>query len=130
MKEVTRNLYINFNMRDMDWLGYKIYRKNDLDFHHIKKREDGGKFTYSNGAVLNHMDHGYLHIIEYKDLDMYVYLNMILKQINEQGYMPTKQQLIAINFVLEQFEREHCSDYNCKGQPLIKEEYTRRLIRK
>ena len=67
--------------------------------------------------------HEYLHIIEYKDLDMYLYINNILKQINDQQARPTKQQLLAIRDVLLQFEREHDTETNSKGRLLIKQRY-------
>lgn len=60
---------------------------------------------------------------------MYIYLNNILKEINNQGYMPIYRQYKAIDSILRQFEIEHCSDRTKKGKLLIKEEYTKRLIK-
>lgn len=47
---------------------------------------------------------------------------------NLKGYLDT-QNLLAINDLLTYFEREHCSDRTNKGVPIIKEQYTRRLVR-
>lgn len=125
----VKHLMINeYHMTDRDWMGYELVTR--FDYHHIIKKEDGGKITRQNGAILEHVGHQYLHIIETKDYERYVFINMILKQINQQGHMPTQEQLIVINYVLDMFEREHCSDRNKKGEILIKEEYTRRLIRR
>lgn len=124
MKELTRAMAKEYRTRGNDWMGYTIQSINQLSYHHIQKKEDGGPFTWDNGALLRRdTAHEYLHIIEYKDLEIYDYINGILKQINTQGYKPTKEELIAIRDVLLSFEREHCSDRNSKGKILIKSKY-------
>ena len=47
----------------------------------------------------------------------------MLKQINEQGFMPLERQLLAINSILEEFERENRYVKSKKGKMLIKKEY-------
>lgn len=124
MKELTRAMAKEYRTRGNDWMGYTIQSINQLSYHHIQKKEDGGPFTWDNGALLRRdTAHEYLHIIEYKDLEIYDYINGILKQINTQGYKPTREELIAIRNVLLSFEREHCSDRNSKGKILIKSKY-------
>lgn len=124
MKGLTRAMAKEYRTRGNDWMGYTIQSINQLSYHHIQKKEDGGPFTWDNGALLRRdTAHEYLHIIEYKDLEIYDYINGILKQINTQGYKPTKEELIAIRDVLLSFEREHCSDRNSKGRILIKSKY-------
>lgn len=124
MKELTRQMARAYRTRGNDWMGYNIDSITQLSYHHIQKKEDGGPFTWDNGALLRRdTAHEYLHIIEYKDLEIYDYINEILKQINTQGYKPTKEELIAIRDVLLSFEREHCSDRNSKGKILIKNKY-------
>jgi len=118
-------IYI-WKMDDIDWLGYKLEKKDKFTFHHIIKKCNGGKLEINNGAILTNISHPYLHIIESRDFDMYLYLNNILRAINDQRQMPDKLQLLAIKGVLEQFEREHCSDRTSKGKTLIKEEYLKR----
>lgn len=54
---------------------------------------------------------------------MYFYINNLLRVINDQRYKPTIAQLKAIKSILEQFEKEHCSDRTSKGKLLIKDEY-------
>lgn len=129
MKNITRIMIDQWNMKDVDWLGYKMTRNNPYTFHHIQKREHGGREIISNGAIITKNPHEYIHLIEIKDLEMYIYLNNILKEINNQGYMPIYRQYKAIDSILSQFEREHCSDRTKKGKLLIKEEYTKRLIK-
>ena len=124
MKGLTRAMAKEYRTRGNDWMGYTIQSINQLSYHHIQKKEDGGPFTWDNGALLRRdTAHEYLHIIEYKDLEIYDYINGILKQINTQGYQPTREELIAIRNVLLSFEREHCSDRNSKGKILIKSKY-------
>lgn len=133
MKTNVRKIMINeWNMTNVDWMGYELEEDNIFHYHHIIKKEHGGELTIDNGAILcgGASSHQYLHVIECKDFELYVYLNNLLKNINSQRCMPNKQQLLAIDSILRQFEREHCSDITCKGKPLIRESYTRRLIKK
>lgn len=124
MKPVTHEMIRIYHPKDIDWMGYELRSIKDLTYHHIIKRENGGLLTLDNGALLRgDTAHEYLHIIECKDLDMYIYINNLLKNINTQGYNPTKRQLLAIRAILEQFEREHCSDRTSKGRPLIRTKY-------
>lgn len=124
MKHVTSELIYVFKPKDIDWMGYEIETTRDLSFHHLVKKTDGGRYDFDNGALLrSDTAHQYLHLIEAKDFDMYVYINNLLKNINTQGYSPSIRQLMAIRAILEQFEREHCSDRTNKGKPLIKTRY-------
>ena len=124
MKGITREMIRIYKPKGIDWMGYDINSIRDLTYHHIQKKEHGGPFTFDNGALLRgDTSHEYLHIIEYNDLDMYLYINNILKQINDQRARPTKQQLLAIRDVLLQFEREHDTETNSKGKLLIKQQY-------
>ncbi len=52
MKEVTKEMLTIYKpISGLDWLNYKIVRKN-MTFHHIKKKEHGGKEVIGNGALL------------------------------------------------------------------------------
>ena len=44
--------------------------------------------------------------------------------------LPTEEQLIRMDDVLNEFEREHSSDTNKKGYYLVKDTFTRRLVKK
>lgn len=125
MKAITRLMIYHWNMKDRDWLGYRLQKGDIFTYHHnlIAKR-DGGKETIKNGAILcGRTSHPYLHIIESKDYDIFTYLTIMLAKINEQGYLPNKQQLLAIDSVLKLFEKEHEYDRTSKGKILIKEEF-------
>ena len=111
---------------NLDWLNYKIVRKEDLTFHHIVKREHFGKREVSNGCLLMPVAHRYVHLIEYKDIDTYVAINKIFKYINEQQHEPTMEQREILEYLLTQFESKHRWDKGSKGKLLIKREYLRR----
>lgn len=52
MKPIAREmLRIYKPISDMDWMNYKLVRKN-VTCHHIVKREDGGRLEQSNIALL------------------------------------------------------------------------------
>lgn len=109
----------------LDWLNYKLV-KDKVTFHHIVKREDGGKKTLSNGALLMPVAHQYLHLIENKDIDTYIGINKIFEYINKQQYEPTREQREILEYMLRQFEYQHRFDKGSKGKILIKQKYLER----
>ena len=112
---------------NMDWMNYKLVKK-DITFHHIVKRENNGKKEISNGALLMPTGHQYLHLIECKDIDTYIALNKIFKYINNQLYEPTMEQREIIEYFLKQFEKAHKWDKGSKGNLLIKTKYLERCL--
>lgn len=52
--------------------------KERLNYHHIVKKEHGGKETIDNGAVLNREAHDYLHKQERNNKQLYEELNECL----------------------------------------------------
>jgi hypothetical protein len=110
-----------WDMNTMDWLGYDNDEK--YSFHHIKKQCDGGEKIISNGALIHTSSHSYIHTIEHYDLDRYIYINTILKAINEQKCMPSKEQLEQIKLVLLGFQNEYEDKVSSRGKPIIKKEY-------
>lgn len=112
---------------NLDWLNYKLVREQ-ATFHHIEKREEGGKQIITNGAVLMPIPHQYLHIIEYKDIKTYTTINKMFKIINNQRYEPTRDQREIMECLLQDFEYHHSDDRNAKGKLLIKDEYRKRYL--
>jgi len=106
----------------MDWLNYKLVKK-DITYHHCQKRCDGGKKTIENGALLMPVAHQYLHLIECKDLDTYIAINKIFMYVNQQMYEPTKEQRELIEYLLLEFERVHRWDKGSKGKLLLQKKY-------
>lgn len=123
VKSVT-NLMINeYGVRRVCFMGYKVSKDNPYTFHHLKKKEHGGKEDLKNGAILTDIAHKYLHIIESRDKELYDLLNNVLWQINEQGFAPLERQLLAIDYILRIFEEKHQKDRTKSGKILIKREY-------
>lgn len=128
MKQITKEmLHIYKPISNLDWMNYKLVRK-DLTFHHIVKREDGGKPIITNGALLMPVAHQYLHLIEYKDIETYNAINKIFGIVNQQEYEPTREQREIIEYLLKEFEKVHRNDKNSKGKPLIQYKYKKRCL--
>ena len=128
MKQITKEmLKIYQPLSNMDWMNYKLVKK-DLTFHHIVKREFGGKPELTNGALLMPIAHQYLHLIEYKDIETYNAINKIFRYVNDQEYEPTREQREIIEYLLCEFEKVHKKDKNSKGKPLIQYKYLKRCL--
>lgn len=112
---------------NLDWLNYRLVREQ-ATFHHIEKREDGGRQIITNGAILMPIPHQYLHIIECKDIKTYTTLNKMFKIINNQRFEPTRDQREIMECLLQDFEYHHSDDRNAKGKLLIKDEYRKRHL--
>lgn len=112
-------------LSNLDWMNYKIIKK-DITFHHIEKRSDGGKRTIENGALLMPIAHQYLHLIECKDNDTYITLNKIFKMINMQEKEPTEEQRKLIEYLLREFEKTNKWSKGAKGKLLIQRKYLKR----
>lgn len=123
MKEITNSIIRIYNVKKIDWMGYKVSKNNPYTYHHLIKKCDRGKVSTENGAILTSNAHEYLNVIEMYDLELYEYINNVLKQINEQGFGPLKRQLLAINFILKQFEEKYKNKTNSKGKQIIKTKY-------
>ena len=110
----------------LDWMNYRIVRE-DISYHHIKKKVDGGKKTIENGAILQkNTSHPYLHLIETIDIDTYLQLNEIFKDINMQKHEPTLMQRGIVEDILLTFEKEHRWDKDRDGMLLIRSKYLKR----
>lgn len=107
---------------NLDWMNYKLVKK-DITFHHIVKRENGGKREIQNGALLMPVAHQYLHLIEFKDIETYNAINKIFKYVNNQGYEPTQEQREFIEYLLTEFESVHRWDKGSKNKILIQRKY-------
>ena len=121
MSDLLKFMIRMWDMNTMDWMGYDNLEK--YSFHHLTKKQDGGEKIISNGAVLHVNSHSYLHTIENYDLDKYIFLNTILRQINEQKTMPSIEQLKQIKYVLKEFQNEYEGKVSSRDKPIIKKEY-------
>lgn len=109
----------------LDWMNYKLV-KTEVTYHHIQKESDGGKKSVENGALLMPIAHQYLHLIENIELETYVRLNEMFRQINAQRSEPTPEQRAMIEYILQVFESVHRWDKGNKGKILIQKKYLKR----
>lgn len=121
MSDILKVMIKIWDMNTMDWMGYDNLER--YSFHHLVKKCDGGEKIISNGAVLHQSSHSYLHTIEYYDLDKYIFLNNILKKVNEQKMITTKEQLEQIRYVLKEFQNEYEGKKSSREKDIIKKEY-------
>lgn len=121
MSDILRVMIKIWDMNTTDWLGYDNLER--YSFHHLTKKCDGGEKIISNGAVLHQSSHSYLHTIEYYDLDKYLFLNAILRQVNDQKCFTSIEQLKQIKLVLKEFQNEYDGKASSRDKPIIKKEY-------
>ena len=138
MRELTIKMIKDFKLMKagIDFMGYKIDRKESLSFHHliIAKRDCrelnmGEGYWYWNGAILmQRTAHEYLHLIECKDIEIFNLVSSEMVDINVKGYLD-KENIDKIDELLKYFERKHANSRNKKGKLLLKEEYIRRGLK-
>lgn len=127
MNKITKEmLKIYKPISNLDWMNYKLVKK-DVTRHHIIKKEDGGKLEINNLALLMPIPHQYLHLIECKDIDTYIAINKIFKVINNQQHEPNKDQREIIEYLLQDFEYHNRNERNSKGKLIIQKKYKDRV---
>ena len=132
MKPITREMIKMYGIKDFDFMGYSVKRKESLSFHHLivprrycKQQGLGEGYYKWNGAILRQdTSHDYLHIIETIDYDVFCDLTSEMIDMNIKGRLDI-ENLRYIKDILLSFEREHDHDRGKKGRLLVKREYTR-----
>lgn len=125
------------NKLKYDFMGYEFNEMNELSFHHLivphrlcKKQGLGEGYYEWNGAILKQENaHNYLHTIERYDLDMFNAITSEMIDENIKGHLDI-ENIRAIDDILRCFEREYCGIKTKKGNYVVKEEYTKRLLNK
>lgn len=139
MKTITKLMYDEFNIKKIgvDFMGYQVKRKESLSFHHliIAKRDcrtlhipADGYVRWNGSLLVQNTSHDYLHVIENVDKEIFYNITSEMIDENVKGKIDL-ENLRRINDLLLFFEKEHCLDRNKKGNLIIKEEYTKRLIK-
>ena len=139
MREITKEMIIAYKLKKLgyDFMGYDFNKTQQLSFHHLLiprrycgKYGLGEGYLWWNGVILRqNTSHEYLHVIESKDIDRFNAITSELIDENVKGYLD-QENLFAIDDILNSFEREYSGTSTKKGKPLIKEEFTRRLVRR
>jgi len=123
-------MYSKFNLTDTDFMGYELDRKSASYHHLIIPRRLGGPKTVDNGAVLNGKTaHPYLHLIEGRDYEIFCLITSEMIDQNLKRKLDI-ENLKRIDIFLKYFEKKKWSDKKSYEEPLIKEDYVKRLIKK
>lgn len=77
----------------VDWMNFAKTNSNKYTYHHILKREDGGKSKPSNGAILTNASHKLLHFLEYACPDAFYDYQDLFRRINSSN-APRTQEFI------------------------------------
>ena len=136
MRPITREMIKIYNIKDFDFMGYDIKRKESLSFHHLivphrhcKQKGLGEGYYVWNGAILTQgknagsNSHDYLHLIEKIDPEIFCLLTSEMIDENIKGRLDV-ENLKRIKDLLLYFEREHDHDRGSQGKLLIKREFT------
>lgn len=140
MKKITKILYKKYALNKLkyDFMGCLFERPEQLSFHHLILSHQecrtlqigNGKWEWNGTLLVQRNSHEYLHKIQLYDEDMFYAITSEMFDEIIKGHLDIKN-LIAINDILECFEREYCSARNAKGQPIIREKYIKqRLLKK
>lgn len=102
MKRILKNMIKVYKPKGVDWLGFKITKKNPYSYHHIFKNVYGDysklipNYEWINGAILSLEGQQYIHSFERGDLEYYLSLNDLLKKLNETNKPPTEEYWIKL----------------------------------
>jgi hypothetical protein len=139
MREVTKLMIRKYALKSLgyDFMAFPFSNEKQLSFHHLiipkrlsEKRGIGDGYVMWNGAILvQDTSHNYLHIIEKYDRDMFLAITHEMIDENQKGYLDIKN-LERIDDILKQFEKEYANERTRKGSYIIKEEYTKRLVKR
>ena len=133
MKEITKIMINDFKIMKfgMDFMGYKVTRKEQLSFHHLIIDHKDCKtlhvpsegYVYWNGAMLRqNTSHDYAHLIQKIDPEIFYLITSEMIDENIKGRLDI-DNLKRIHDLLLYFEREHDHDTSKKGKLLIKREF-------
>ena len=83
-RKIIKDLKVTHNIKDRDFLGYKITRNSTLTIHHIIKKVYYEIDDPSNYALLVLESHNYLHSLERTDLHLYNEITSFFLEAKEQ----------------------------------------------
>lgn len=114
-----------WDMKDVDWMGYKKDENDIFTFHHlIVPNRKGGPYAMWNGAILSgNTAHPYLHVVENYDYDRFLYLTSKLIDMNALGRLDL-ETIKQIDACLKYFEHEYQGKNTKRKKRIIKPEYT------
>lgn len=106
-----------YKPQQVDWLGYKITRKNPYSYHHCFKKiygeyEDLDKdYLLNIGAILSAEGQAYIHSFENNgDYQGFRELNEILLELNQTKEPPTEEHWIKVKQFKERKKQSKVHD--------------------
>ena len=125
LKPVTKEMIRIWDMKDVDWMGYKKGKNDIFTFHHlIVPARKNGPYAMWNGAILcGDTAHPYLHVVENYDYDRFLYLTSKLIDMNALGKLDL-ELIKDIDMCLKQFEREYQGKCTKSKKRIVKPQYT------
>lgn len=99
MNTVLCQLMRIFETKNLDWMGYKVSKKNPYTFHHIVERRHGGKLTIENGAILTRIAHDHLNYLEAYVPEAYDDWQRFFRYINSKREPLTKEDYELIKLI-------------------------------
>ena len=97
MKPILKEMIKIYKPKGVDWLGFKVNKKNPFSYHHIFKNVYGDysdmdpDYQLNNGAILSEQGQRYIHSFETTDLKKYNELNNLLLELNRTRKPPTEE---------------------------------------
>ena len=139
MKNTTKLMIEKYALKKLkyDFMGYEFSRTNELSFHHlivpykdckILGIEQNGYSIWNGAILIQNVSHEYLHIIGNYDYEIFNRITNEMIEENIKGYLDL-QNIKRIDNLLTCFEIKYCNVTNKKGYPIIREEYTKRMIK-
>ena len=99
MNTVLCQLLRIFEPKNIDWMGYKVSKKNPYTYHHILERRYGGKLTVDNGAILSRLAHDHLNYLELYVPEAYDDWQRFFRFINSKKSPLTKEDYEMIKLI-------------------------------
>ena len=127
LKPITKELIKKWDIRDVDFMGYKKQKDDIFTFHHLLvPARYGGRYELWNGVVLCvKTSHPYLHVIEHIDISTFMYITDLM--INEKIMGKLDLGILKeIDNVLKDFEKEHENDRYKNKKRVLKPEFLNR----
>lgn len=130
MREITKQMVKIYNIKQFDFMGYDIKRKESLSFHHLivakrnchKERIGNGYYIWNGAILVQDTSHNYLHLIEKYDYEIFCRITSEMIDQNLKGKLDIAN-LKKIKGLLRYFEYEYDGITNSKGKCLIKRNY-------
>lgn len=105
MDHILKEMIEIYKPKGIDWMAYKLQRKNPYTFHHIIEKRNGGKRRVNNGAILTLNAHEYLNYLDNEYHRIYKELNGLFWELNRTYKPPQEDYYEEVGAVLKKVRR-------------------------